>query len=146
MTDTIHDSAATQPDLPLSMRHEADLLREFWVNSSGTSLHMRAADLLDLAADLVAAMPPQAPGWRPIAEASKENSVLGYMPNRQGSQPYQAVIFWDDELRMDDEADDVKHVGGWSAGRVDIFSYEEYAEEYPTHFCPLPAPPSEASE
>jgi hypothetical protein len=83
--------------------------------------------------------------WQPIETAPRDGVILGFMPNCvPGGRPYIAVIWWDEHFRndgWDDDADDLAYVGAWSAGRVGSFSYEEYAEEWPTHWMPLPAPP-----
>lgn len=84
--------------------------------------------------------------WQLIESAPKDGQILGFMPNRVAmGRPYIAVIWWDDEFRSegwDEELDDVSYVAGWTAGRVHSFSYEEYAEEHPTHWQPLPEPPT----
>ncbi|MES2289255.1 MAG: DUF551 domain-containing protein [Pseudomonadota bacterium] len=87
--------------------------------------------------------------WQPIETAPKDGRILAYMPNRiDGGAPYIAVIWWDDEFRTDDwdyERDELTYIGAWSAGRVGSFNYEEYAEEHPSHWMPLPAAPESAS-
>lgn len=86
-------------------------------------------------------------GWMPIATAPKDGAILGYMPNRiKQGRPYMAVIYWDDELKAewDFDADCVSYRAAWCAGRVTSFSFEEYAEEHPTHWMPLPAAPVSA--
>jgi len=89
-------------------------------------------------------------GWRPIAEAPKDGThFLGatfdarYTPNWRI-----AVMWWDDEFETtgwNEETESPGYRGGWCAGRVGSWSYEEYAEEEPTHFMPLPLSPKDPS-
>jgi hypothetical protein len=53
-------------------------------------------------------------------------------------------MWWDEHFEnagWDDKKDDVIYRAAWSSGRVGSWNYEEYAEEKPTHWMPLPAPP-----
>lgn len=88
--------------------------------------------------------------WMPIESAPRDGRIIGFMPNRvEGGKPYQAVIWWDDEFeRLDwnEEKDDNDFRGGWCAGRVGSWGYEEYAEEHPECWQPLPAPPANKME
>lgn len=46
------------PNLADSLRRTAEQLRAFWAEDSGTSLHLSAAELMDVAADRLATLRP----------------------------------------------------------------------------------------
>lgn len=67
-------------------------------------------------------------GWRPIESAPKDGTlILAYWPTMSISQ-YPCVIFWDGDCHRDE----------WI-----VVNNRDYGEVYPTHFLPLPQPPTE---
>jgi hypothetical protein len=82
--------------------------------------------------------------WLDIESAPKTHPILGYCKRQDGSG-YIDRIWWDDYFEQtgwNEELEQVYYRGAWSAGRVASWGYEEYAEEFPTHWMPLPDPPS----
>jgi hypothetical protein len=84
--------------------------------------------------------------WQPIESAPKDGTTfLGASPNNSAAHPWLIRVMWWDEhfenAGWDDKKDDVIYRAAWSSGRVGSWNYEEYAEEKPTHWMPLPPPP-----
>ena len=123
---------------------------EAWEPFSTASIFWLAekrAGSLTKASAILALLPAQG-AWRPISEAPRDGTMLllaEHMPNAAGS-PWSIVTGWWDKnfenLGWDEEMADVSYRGAWNAGRVRSWNYQEYQEERPTHFRPLPPPPN----
>jgi hypothetical protein len=94
--------------------------------------------------------------WQPIETAPKDGTpFLGaeYLPHLASpfSNPAilpwaRRVIWWDpqfEQVEWDYEQDEPVYRGAWCSGRVASWGGEEYAEEHPSHWMPLPPPPGE---
>lgn len=82
--------------------------------------------------------------WQPIETAPKDRAVLGFWQSMEGRRDHVDRIWWDATFHAegwDDEEDEPAYRGAWTAGRVASWGYEEYAEEHPTHWMPLPKGP-----
>lgn len=71
--------------------------------------------------------------WLPIETAPKDAVILTF--NRGGG--YSEVVFWRENLLSGTS----RKRAGWTDGTID--HYNDYAESTPTHWMPLPAPPTE---
>lgn len=97
-------------------------------------------------------------GWQPIETAPKDGTrvliatpattALPGLERFELTPPWRfAVAWWDREFRSDgwdEESDGPNWISGWNAGRVGSWGMEEYFEETPTHWQPLPEPPEGA--
>lgn len=87
--------------------------------------------------------------WQDISTAPKDGTkFLGATFRADLAEPRWIIstMWWDDTFEdtgWDEEKGDLVYRGAWSAGRVGSWNYEEYAEEQPTRWMPLPAPPTE---
>ena len=78
-------------------------------------------------------------GWQDISSAPKDRGeVLGFWRNSAG-MPIYKVMEYIRQLNGDDGE-------GWTAYQVQSWGYEEYAYEQPTHWIPLPSPPTEGEQ
>ena len=82
--------------------------------------------------------------WQTIDSAPKTQGVLGFwkLPDGRG---HIDRVWWDAEFEQDgwdEEYDAPAYRGAWTAGHVASWGYEEYAEAHPTHWMPLPSPPT----
>jgi len=81
------------------------------------------------------------PQWMPIETAPMDGTrVLLYDPMSSGLQ---FIGYWDArfESEWDEEKDDWKYTGAWTANEVESFAYEELATLRPTHWMATPPPP-----
>ena len=79
--------------------------------------------------------------WQPIETAPKDGTeILSVRCSELGHLIY-CVVRWEAEFELADWDDDALYRGAWTGDRVGSFNYEEYEEERPTHWMPLPAPP-----
>lgn len=97
---------------------------------ANTSARYQTLFLYDARAALTAAL---AAMWRPIESAPKDGSeFLGFGGGVEGIQ----TVRWDDR------------VGCWDTETASLEDWDNQAEGYsrPTHFMPLPSPPSKEGE
>lgn len=85
--------------------------------------------------------------WKTMESAPKDGSA--FLATSENAYPadgwFTAVIWWDDtfeSLDWNEDTDQLDYRGAWTAGRVGSFGYEEYAEEKPAYWMPLPSPPT----
>lgn len=89
--------------------------------------------------------------WQKIETAPKDGTrvLVGSRRVEQAGQPpvwRSTVAWWDDKFRADgwDEENERQiWVPAWTDGTVASWGYEECAELSPTHWMPLPEPPTE---
>lgn len=88
----------------------------------------------------------EAVAWRPIETAPKDGTIclIGWA----SSEWYVRTAWWDAEFdsEWDDEANDAKPIGAWTAGVVASWGDEKTQSYNPTHWMPLPNPPNDGGD
>lgn len=120
-----------------------------WLERAGNA----PASLRAIEKALALSPPEDQAGWRDIATAKKDGvPFIGATYRPDLASPFshpdilpweRCVIWWDAEFYSDwDEVtEDTVYRGAWTSGRVADWGAEEYYEEHPTLWQPLPAPP-----
>lgn len=78
--------------------------------------------------------------WQPIETAPKDGKIL----LGGGTKPWVTCGWWDSEFRMEinEEKQCLDYTGAWTDGTVESWGMEENTELHPTHWQPLPEPPT----
>lgn len=85
--------------------------------------------------------------WQPIETAPKDGNSILLAWVEAGIWRF-AVGCWDntfEHLGYSSRTGSANYRGGWTDYGVGSFSYEEYRELKPTHWMPLPTPPTPQS-
>lgn len=81
--------------------------------------------------------------WQPIETAPRDgSSFLGWSEDLGARS-----MWWDRTFQAgdwDEERDEMTWRAAWNAGRVGSWEYQEYQEEFPTHWMPFPKAPRAA--
>lgn len=105
-------------------------------NAEIARLHKRIAEL-------------EADGWRDIETAPEDGTrvILAWQAVEVAGGPlvwFQSIGCWDAKFDSDWDIDvgDLVYRPAWTDGTVSSWAYEDCTELHPTHWRPLPAPPS----
>lgn len=79
--------------------------------------------------------------WKPIKTAPKDGSRILFYDSSANGKVFAGV--WDAKFEITGVTiSRTKYRGAWTDYRVASFGYEEYCEYSPTHWMPLPEPPT----